>query len=464
MTSTLRINRPLYWGLGAFALLAGLAALAALFWNYLPYQEAAARKIRDALEQYGVQVTSLSVKRLTASEAALADIAFGNEHPLRAAEVTARYDLESLRNGRVQALAASGVELEAYQQAGAWRVGGLEPLMQGGAAPRLPVETAALAALPEQVTVESARLRISGEGMEASASMALKFSTIPHPELNLSSEGVSGGAGAYAFTTGKTRIEAALVPEKQAWQGELAVENIVFSGLPQAMPPLSAKGTFAALADTFTGRAHVRDAAGAVAAELALSLPYAAPKSGLLTLADIRFPWGGGTVSAAQVKLPLSGGKAITVPVAVEKVELGQLLELLSGGKVKGNGVISGTLPVTWHPDGTLTLEQGRAQALGGGRISVAPEALPDSGRQEMDMVRAALQNFHYTSLDIRVSSDKDERSAIRLAVEGNSPDAFNGRPIKLTVNLTGEVVPLIRDTLLPMANTKQLLKQQEKP
>ena len=81
-------------------------------------------------------------------------------------------------------------------------------------------------------------------------------------------------------------------------------------------------------------------------------------------------------------------------------------------------------------------------------------------------MARELLQNFHYTKLKIALSSkddkDKKNKTVLSLALEGNNPTALNGRKVNLNINITGDVLPLLQQSILPFNDLKQLMKMKD--
>ncbi len=193
--------------------------------------------------------------------------------------------------------------------------------------------------------------------------------------------------------------------------------------------------------------------------DIILKVPHAETKGDVLVLRSVATGWGGGQISTGEVQVPVALDKPIRVALRFSAVNLGQLLDEAAQGKVKGTGRVSGTLPVVWHPGGKIDLSGGMAKALEAGTLAISPEAIPAGNEGTMAQVRAALANFQYRTLDMKFDSEGD-KTIIRLTVEGNSPDAFDGRPVRLNVNLSGDIIPLLQQTVLPIADPRQFLKE----
>jgi len=78
-------------------------------------------------------------------------------------------------------------------------------------------------------------------------------------------------------------------------------------------------------------------------------------------------------------------------------------------------------------------------------------------------MTRDVLQNFNYDILDISIKSGENEKSAILMKIEGRNPDYMGGRKVKLNVNLTGDTIPMIKKSLLPINDVKKLIEANER-
>ena len=197
--------------------------------------------------------------------------------------------------------------------------------------------------------------------------------------------------------------------------------------------------------------------------DITLNMPIKHPLTGKLLVKHLEFPWGGGHIAVDALNLPLAMNKPIAVNIQLHEVQLATLLQEIGEDKVKAVGKISGMFPVTYHPNGRITLQEGVAEALEAGTLFVSPDLLPGDNDQ-LALARSTLENFHYTKLQIRVSSPDGKKSAIHLMLEGRNPNAADARTVKLNINLTGDILPLIQQSLLPFNDLKMLLNTQEKP
>jgi hypothetical protein len=146
----------------------------------------------------------------------------------------------------------------------------------------------------------------------------------------------------------------------------------------------------------------------------------------------------------------------ISFSVNFLNLDLKDILDTASKGKIKGKGKISGSFPIVYNSDGSFIVKGGQAQEEGGGIISVSPEILSGDSK-ELTFARTAMENFHYTKIKISVSY-KDNKEYINLKIEGKNPEAKEGRAVKLNVSLTGDIFSIIQQSLIPLNDVKKLL------
>lgn len=483
----MRFRRTIF-SLLAFVLLASvLASLVIQFWDRLPYQSLAERQIRTALKPYGLEVERLTVERLDTRRAILKDIALGKNGELTIGLVEAEYTPEELRRGRLRRLLIHDMRAQLRQENGAWVIAGLEPVFtaaapaeKSNALPPLPFDQAALRALlPESIEVRNAVLSVSGTGVTGAASFDATLLMTGTPLLKLRIGELSAGVPPYGVSLGEVDIAAALNEKPACWEGTLASPSLTVSGLPQKFPLLGVGAKFRLQPESLTAslginevtsrRSQLAKPLGALNASFPglrllaenVSLSFG---GGAARIGALRVPYAGGAVTAKSLRIPFALDAPIVFPLTLERIDLSTLLKETAGEKISGTGRLSGTLPVTYHPDGHIGIGAGTLSAEDPGTLSLSPQSIPGEGRAELEQVRAALQNFHYSKLLLRVLSDQQGRPQLKLEVEGNSPDAFGGKPVKLNVNLTGDLLPLVRQSLLPLNDAKHWLRESDSP
>lgn len=182
------------------------------------------------------------------------------------------------------------------------------------------------------------------------------------------------------------------------------------------------------------------------------------PEKSVLTVGDVVVPWGGGTLSAQNVKVPLTDKPAYDIRLRISRVSAAALLQELTGNRASATGSISGTLPVRITAAGDIVFSQGSLQADGAGVITVSPDVIPGDNPQ-VALVREVLANFHYTALSLHVNSGKGNKVELGLRIEGMNPDVQQGRAVKMNVNLTGDVLDFVQQNLLWLTNPKKIME-----
>jgi hypothetical protein len=178
-----------------------------------------------------------------------------------------------------------------------------------------------------------------------------------------------------------------------------------------------------------------------------------------LTVDQVIIPFQSGVISAAKIAVPLNGDKPITVNTKVQKVSIDALLQKLTGERVSATGTVSGSVPIIVKRDGSFMVGKGSLQADGEGQIQMPGDVIPGDN-QQVALVRQILEDLHYKVLTAAVETNGDKGITVHLSLEGNNPDVYGGRPVKLNVNLTGDLLDFIRQNAMLITNPEKLLEQ----
>lgn len=178
----------------------------------------------------------------------------------------------------------------------------------------------------------------------------------------------------------------------------------------------------------------------------------------LLRIVKAGMPWKEGRLAAENVAVQLKGDKPVKLALEVSNVSIAELMGALTGDRVSATGAISGTLPVLVKRIGEIQLLQGELKAGGPGSITMPPDVIPGDNEQ-VALVRQILENLQYTSLSITTSVGEDGETGVLMTLEGNNPKVYDGRPVKLNVNLTGDVLEFIQQNILLLTSPETLLK-----
>ena len=179
-----------------------------------------------------------------------------------------------------------------------------------------------------------------------------------------------------------------------------------------------------------------------------LALTFSLPGNGAAWLSGASLELAGGTVSAEPTTFdPARAENRIILDVA--GVELSRLAALLEMPEVEATGRLAGSIPVLFA-DGDIAIEGGRLATEEPGVLRYLPEsgAAIAGGDEYMELVVNALANFQYESLAIDLDRALGGASVVGLHINGANPDVYDGYPIELNVNLTGDLDRIARDSM----------------
>jgi hypothetical protein len=259
---------------------------------------------------------------------------------------------------------------------------------------------------------------------------------------------------------GKLGIHLRQLADAKGWSGEWHAKDIAYSTDKLPLPPLSGKGTL-------RYNSSAVDVSGALASakrthRAAFDMHYGlAGADAVLRLKEASMPWGGGSVAVRNARVPLGKKAAITLNLDVRKVAIDTLLQSLTGNKATATGVVSGSFPLTITAAGDVRVGKGTLKAEQPGVIALSPEVIPGDNAQ-VAIARDVLKNLHYTLLSLELGMEEDGGVNVRLAVDGSNPEVENGRPIKLKVNLSGDVLDLIKQNITLMSDPETFIEQND--
>jgi hypothetical protein len=170
--------------------------------------------------------------------------------------------------------------------------------------------------------------------------------------------------------------------------------------------------------------------------------------------------WKGGELTARQVHVAPASSPAAKFDVQIRHVSVDALLQALTGNRLSATGTVSGVLPVIVGADGALSFGKGTLKTDAPGTLNMPPESIPGDNPQ-VDQVRKVLKDFHYSGLSIAISSERGNRVSMLIALQGNNPGMYDGRPVNLNVSLTGDVLDYIKQNVLLLTDPKSFLKQE---
>lgn len=431
---------------------------------FLPWQRWVEGKLIAAITARGISPVALTIDRVGLNGLVLKDIALGDP-PLKLANLTVGYAPRALLNGEINEVTLEGLNIAASQEKNGWSIPGFDAVLatdpdQPAKPVQIPVTRAALGLPLSILTVDNSTLEVRMSGWQLTAPLKLRLAAAEGPRLTFESSGLSAVKEADTLTTGKLALTLTLNEEKQQWEGNWTLEEIMLVNEAITMPPLKAEGSLTLVADAIAMKGKAYDKTKTHNAAFAVDYSLSKPQTSLAVISSATMPWGGGTIGASKVRLPLDGKKATTLTLNIKQVTLATLMKLLTNDSANATGVVSGTLPITLSPEGKITIGTGNLKAEEPGVISLPPDTIPGDN-QQVALVRDVLKNLHYSLLSLDLATAPDKTLSITLAVEGKNPDVEKGRPIKLKVHLSGDLLNLMTQNLKLMTDPTNFIKQE---
>ena len=172
-----------------------------------------------------------------------------------------------------------------------------------------------------------------------------------------------------------------------------------------------------------------------------------------LTLTDCAAATLGGRVAMPRGTLAAGPGGALrgTLPVALQGLELAELLALLDDPALAGTGVLDGALPLSLDGD-AVTVEDGRLAARPpGGRLRYAadPSLRARLSQPGVTLALDALRDFRYERLALDADYGRDGTLVLDVRLEGANPDLEGGRPVHFNLSVTQNLPVLLQSLRL---------------
>lgn len=135
------------------------------------------------------------------------------------------------------------------------------------------------------------------------------------------------------------------------------------------------------------------------------------------------------------------------VVLNVDRLGLSDLAAQAEVLGLKADGQLSGRIPIDLGRDGNVTIRDGLLESQGKGLVSFVPparavaqtgEGAGQGGR--MDLVLDVLEDLRFDGMTMKIDGDARKDVNIRLRLQGRNPKIQEGRPVDLTVNLSGNL------------------------
>lgn len=434
-------------------LLGGVVAYFAVPWNAV-----LEKRITAYLKSHGLDNITFKIDRVGLHEARFDNIQIGTENPLLLQSVTVQYKPKELLDGNIRDLALTGLDIKILQTDEGWKIAGLnEVLPKSEKRDAAPTLSDIIDLLPFTIVdVKDSFLRIEGKSVQTALPFNLRVTKFPQTMLEMTINATNLAAASSEVSLGMIGVKAQ-EDENRNWNGTWSAESLSF-GEALPVPELKGAGTLKTLANEITADGTLASADKTYNTNFTMVIDTNAPVKNTLTVKSASFPFKQGVVSANNTVIPFDRSKNITLTLDVKKVSLNDLMQTLTGQRVTATGTVSGRMPVILRPDGSYTLGKGTLKADSKGLIQMPPEVIPATN-EKAQLVRDILENLHYSVFSAGVDTSGKDGLVVRLSLEGNNPDVYNGRIVKLNVNLTGDVLDFIQQNAMLITNPEKMLE-----
>ncbi len=180
-----------------------------------------------------------------------------------------------------------------------------------------------------------------------------------------------------------------------------------------------------------------------------------------VAIAEGRAQFAGGTLRLEPFAWAISRGRAAS-RVFLENAELSLLAPLVFGENAQGSGKLSGVIPWSLE-NGDLEIDNGVIRNEQPGRLSYRDQStvhlkekiefldefndLLAQGQQML--VLKALHDFHFSLLRLTLNRKRDTNMWVGLELKGYNPNLAKGQPFEISLPITGQIEPLIRETVM---------------
>lgn len=434
-------------------LLGGAVAYFAVPWNAV-----LEKRITAYLDSHGFKNIAFKINRVGLHQATFDNIQIGTENPLLLQSVTVQYKPKELLDGNIRDLSLTGLDIKIQQTDEGWKIAGIsEVLPKSEKRDASPTLSDIVDLLPFTVVdVKDSFLRIEGKSIQTALPFNLRLTKAPQTTLNMTINATNLAAASSEVSLGVIAVKAQ-PDENRNWNGTWSAQSLNF-GEALPVPELKGEGTLKTLANQITADGTLLSADKKYNTAFTVLVDTNAPAKNTLTVKSASFPFKQGIISAKNTVIPFDRSKNITLNLDVKKVSLNDLMQTLTGQRVTATGTVSGRMPVILRPDGSYTLGKGTLKADSNGLIQMPPEVIPATN-EKAQLVRDILENLHYSLFSAGVDTSGKDGLVVRLSLEGNNPDVYNGRIVKLNVNLTGDVLDFIQQNAMLITNPEKLLE-----
>ena len=181
--------------------------------------------------------------------------------------------------------------------------------------------------------------------------------------------------------------------------------------------------------------------------KLPVSATFQLRPDGILAIDRLELEAIAGRIVAEDLAIDTADPQTIETVLAVENLDLGQLLALTKVQGFTGTGRLSGQVPLRLE-NGQLAIADASLSSAGSGKVQFDRSKLPAALLGRGDIVSMALEtltDFNYDSLDMQINKSLGGEGTVNVQLAGANPDVLEGHPFKFNIALESDFDELIR-------------------
>lgn len=434
----------LFLGIGVFAL--------------VPWNRGLEWQIVSALEGRGFSDISLHVSGLGWRSIVLDDISFGGENAVRLENVKIDYSFTGLRSGRLESMTILSPRFIVRQQGAGWVVAGLENVQSAPSSEPFTISSLnhIIQKIPfDRVMIEKGEVSVQADSWSLLLPLTMTFDRALH-KISYKAEGAQFTKGALTARAGDLTADVDFDEASQSWTGAWTIDQVNIEGAATGVPVMAGSGTLRAADNAVNVDGVLQSEDRSHRLQFGYALSFDPERPSVFTLVSGDMPWKEGRLTLKNVKIPLGQSRAINFSIQVEHVSIDELLGAMTGQRVTATGYVSGVIPLTINKKGELIFGEGQLSAIEPGMISLPPDIIPGDNEQIV-LARNILADLNYTGLSIALNNDNQGNLGVTMNVEGHNPAVYDGRAVKLNVNLTGDVLDFIKQNAILFTRPQDL-------
>lgn len=141
----------------------------------------------------------------------------------------------------------------------------------------------------------------------------------------------------------------------------------------------------------------------------------------------------------------------------INQISLSQLIEALEVENLFITGKASGMIPIHFYKDLSFSIDKTTLKTIGPGILSYVWEGAEEAESPQLQLTAKALKDYHYNSIIVTLSKDRNQDISALLSLNGKSPQLFKKRDFNIRVDLSGDLLQTVKASWETFQGKKKL-------